>query len=108
MQKVIHNPGTAPSPALADPPGPDVTTVAEVSHFNYQTNGFQSWLAQSPYPRERASYMIHSTPESEVENLVREVRQRAEYIFVTDLSVECYHGFGKSWGGFVGAMAREE
>ncbi|KAF1955909.1 hypothetical protein CC80DRAFT_526036 [Byssothecium circinans] len=101
---VIHNPGTAVEEGLAHL-GPDITTVAEVAHRDFDSGEFQLWLNRSPCSREKSSYMIHSTPEDKVEELVLTARERAAYIFVTDLDVDYYHSFGGGWERFVAAMA---
>ncbi|KAF2645200.1 hypothetical protein P280DRAFT_545224 [Massarina eburnea CBS 473.64] len=106
FKTVIHNPGTAVEKGLSDP-GPDITTVAEVTYYDFKSESFQRWLSRSPYGRDRSSYMIHSTPEGNVEDLVRTIRERAAYIFVTDLEMDYYHSFGSSWDRFVLAMATE-
>ncbi|KAF2010103.1 hypothetical protein BU24DRAFT_444743 [Aaosphaeria arxii CBS 175.79] len=104
---VIHNPGTAVDATLAQP-GPDLTTVVEDSFANYRTDDYQRWLATSPYNRTRSSYMVHSVPKCEVSALTHELRDRAEYLFVTDLTQAFYESFGPSWAEFVAAVARED
>jgi hypothetical protein len=50
--------------------------------------------------------MVHSVPEREVEALVTELRQRGGYVFVTNLTMNYYESFGKSWEKFVECMAK--
>ncbi|PVI00922.1 glycoside hydrolase family 135 protein [Periconia macrospinosa] len=101
---IIHNPGTAVQKGLAEP-GPDITTSAEVAYRFFRSDEFQNWLALSPYGRERTSYMIHSVERENVGEVVRSMRGRAQYLFVTDLKVDFYHEFSDTWGSFVAAMA---
>ncbi|CAI6332592.1 unnamed protein product [Periconia digitata] len=101
---VIHNPGTTVQRALAEP-GPDVTTSAEVAYRDFMSKEFQDWLALSPYGREQTSYMIHSIGDEDLEKVVLSMRERARYLFVTDLKVDFYHNFSTSWDTFVAAMA---
>lgn len=49
--------------------------------------------------------MVHSVPAGQVFELTRELRGRAEYVFVTDLAKDYYQSFGHSWNEFVTAMA---
>jgi hypothetical protein len=102
--KVIHNPGTAVDHRLADP-GPDITTVVEEAYEKYRSSEYQKWLATSPYDRSRSSFMVHSVPIEKVRQLTRDLRERAKYVFVTDLKYDYYQSFGHSWNEFVTAMA---
>lgn len=84
----------------------DIATVAEVAYPDFQTNGVQSWLARSTLHRNNTSYMIHGVPEENMGDLVvQALRDKAKYIFVTDRTIDMYHGFGTSWKVFVAAMA---
>ncbi|KAF1846505.1 uncharacterized protein K460DRAFT_377687 [Cucurbitaria berberidis CBS 394.84] len=102
---MVHNPGTAVHAQLASP-GPDITVVVETSYGYYVTDEYQNWLATSPYDRSRTSYMVHSVPEEEVENVTMKLRERAEYLFVTSACERFYEGFGPSWDRFVAAMEK--
>lgn len=102
--QVIQNPGTAVDARLASP-GPDLTTVVEDAFGNFRRDEYQEWLSTSPYDRERSSYMVHSVPEEEIEVLVLELRERAAFLFVTDLKAQFYESFGPAWKKFVAAMA---
>ncbi|KAF2473726.1 uncharacterized protein BDR25DRAFT_256563 [Lindgomyces ingoldianus] len=100
---VIHNPGTAVDARLANP-GPDVTAVVEVAHSTYQTPEYQQWLSTSSYDRSRTCYIIHSVQAEDVKRLAYGLRERAAYLFVTDLSENYYQSFGSSWKHFVEAI----
>lgn len=104
--QVIHNPGTAVDRRLADP-GPDITTVVEEAYARYQTPEYQQWMSTSPYDRSRSSFMVHTVPIKQVHLLICELRHRAGYLFVTDLTANYYQSFGTSWDIFVAAMAVE-
>ncbi|KAF1992691.1 hypothetical protein P154DRAFT_625923 [Amniculicola lignicola CBS 123094] len=101
---VIHNPGTAVDARLAQP-GPDITTVVEQGHAEFETAEAQNWLSTSPYDRSRSCYMVHSAPETRIKDITCELRRRAEYLFVTSLRQDFYESFGPSWQNFVNAMA---
>jgi hypothetical protein len=101
---VIHNPGTAVNEGLAKT-GPDVTVVVETSYNQFVTKEYKEWLARSPYDRARSAYMVYSIPEGEVETLTRELREQAEYLFVTSAICNFYESFGESWEKFVAVMA---
>ncbi|KAF2182336.1 hypothetical protein K469DRAFT_586460 [Zopfia rhizophila CBS 207.26] len=100
---VIHNPGTSVNKELANP-GPDITTVVEQDYTTYNTKEYQDWLATNPYNRSRSSYMVYATPGDQVQLFTLSIRERAEYLFVTDLVTEFYHSFGPSWSDFIAAM----
>lgn len=102
---MIHNPGTAVNAQLADP-GPDITVVVETSYAHFITEEYQKWLATSPYDRSRSCYMVHSVPDEEVENITTALRERAEYLFVTNAVANYYETFGPCWERFVVAMAK--
>ncbi|KAH7116121.1 Spherulation-specific family 4 [Dendryphion nanum] len=103
---VIHNPGTAVHAGLADP-GPDLTTIIEEGWPRYQTKEYQNWLATSPYDRTRTCAMMNAVPKDDVPEVTRMIRDRAEYVFVTDLDENFYESFGPSWDSFVEAMAQK-
>ena len=48
--------------------------------------------------------MISAVPGEEIGSLVRELRHRGAYLFVTDLVNHFYEIFGNSWGDFVAAI----
>lgn len=103
---MIHNPGTVPEASLATP-GADITTVVEESYAQYQSAWLQERLSSLHYDRTKCSFMVHSVPWDEVEQLVHHLRHRGEYVFVTDLSEHYYSRFGSSWGEFIKAMQME-
>jgi len=100
---MIHNPGTIPDAGLANP-GPDITTVVEESLAQYRSSWVQERIATLHFDRSKCSYMVHSVPREEVKEVVRELRLRGNYLFVTDLREDYYCHFGPSWSDFVLAM----
>ncbi|KAH6680585.1 cell surface protein [Halenospora varia] len=101
----IHNPGTCPDPELTVP-GPDITTVAEESFEQYRSSALQERLsALLRYDRERCAFIVHSVPRDAIKPLVKELRQRGMYLFVTANCEDYYVRFGSCWGDFVEAMA---
>jgi len=50
--------------------------------------------------------MIHSVPQEEVEPFTFDLRERAKYLFVTDLESDYYQSFGVSWNSFIEAMSK--
>ena len=48
--------------------------------------------------------MISAVPRDQIGALVRELRCRGAYLFVTDLVDGFYESFGSGWGDFVEAM----
>jgi hypothetical protein len=51
--------------------------------------------------------MVHSVPEEDLRPLVMDLRERGEYIFVTDNCEEFYCKFGRFWTEFVKAMVED-
>jgi spherulation-specific family 4 protein len=106
LVQVIHNPGTPPDTDLAKP-GPDITTVLEESFAQWQSSAVQERLQMVPYERARCAYMVHSVPKVAIKELVKELRHRGKYLFVTDLFENYYARFGSCWKDFVDAMQSE-
>lgn len=96
----MHNPGTAVHAGLAEP-GPDLTTIIEEAWPSYQTKEYQDWLATSPYDRTRTCAMMNAVPKDDVPEVTRMMRDRADFLFVTDLEENFYESFGASWDSFV-------
>jgi hypothetical protein len=103
LVKTIHNPGTSSDARLANP-GPDVSVVVETSYQQFLTKNDQDWLKTSVYDRAHTAYMVHSVPVDKIRAVTLALRQRAEYLFITDLTENFYESFGKSWDNFVAAM----
>jgi hypothetical protein len=104
---VIHNPGTIPDVRLANP-GPDVTAVFEASYAEYRSAANQERLALlMPYKPDQCAYFVHSVPLQALKQLVVELRDRGQYLFVTNLREHYYVSFGSSWREFVEAMQME-
>jgi hypothetical protein len=51
--------------------------------------------------------MVHSVPGDDVKPLVKDLRERGEYIFVTDNCEDYYVKFGQYWTDFVEAMIED-
>ncbi|PYH53309.1 spherulation-specific family 4 protein [Aspergillus niger CBS 101883] len=95
---VVHNPGTPPDPEMADA-GSDLLLVCEEPFARWQTNEVQHRLGELPYPRDRCGYMVTEVPNHHIPALVRDLRRRAAYIFVTEIVGDFYERFGpSSWG----------
>ncbi|KXT01649.1 hypothetical protein AC579_1139 [Pseudocercospora musae] len=106
-QLVFFNPGTSPDVQLTKR-GQDVDVVFEESYSRFNGLSPKEQYAQTNYDRTKTCYMIHSTPEGGLLNVVREARFRADYVFATDLSEHFYEHFGKqqsSFSDFIAAMA---
>ena len=103
FDQIIHNPGTVPDKELTQT-RPEVTAVFEESYSRYRSCGQNEQRALAAYDRKGASYILHSVPRNQVIPLVRELRPRAEYIFVTDRQTQFYEGFGESWNDFIRTM----
>ncbi|RHZ70746.1 hypothetical protein CDV55_108225 [Aspergillus turcosus] len=101
---VIHNPGTPPDAELAAT-CPDLILTCEEPYERYISDEVQHRLAELPYDRTRSGYMINAVPGGELAGLVRELRDRAAYLFVTEVEGDFYERFGPtSWGGLMHAL----
>ena len=109
MWQVVHNPGTIPELRLAAS-GPDVTAIFEQSYSLYRSAPVQQRLAALSVPhytRNSSCYMVHSVPPAIQKQLVRDLRQRAAYLFVTDRRKLFYESFGEKWDDFLDEMEVE-
>lgn len=101
--QVIHNPGTPPDYALADP-GPEVIVTSEEPFERFQGDEVQKRLRDYHYGQPRTAFMISGVPQEQVAEFARELRNRGAYLFVTDLVDDFYESFGSSWANFVAAL----
>ncbi|CZT01985.1 related to cell surface protein [Rhynchosporium graminicola] len=101
----IHNPGTVPDTDFANP-GPDLTTVFETEYKHFKDREVQQRLTNLlRYDRDRCSFMVLSVPKSEVPDLVRDLKRRAKYIYVSESRRGWYEKFGDGWDRFIEAVA---
>lgn len=99
----MHNPGTLPDKMMTRL-RPDIMTVFEESYARYRSLTPQERKALQRYERRGSCYMMHSVPKGEVKAVTRALKQRAQYIFVTNRSERFYEAFGSSWPDFIDAM----
>ncbi|PYH91622.1 hypothetical protein BO71DRAFT_358977 [Aspergillus ellipticus CBS 707.79] len=103
---VVHNPGTPPDYTMAADPGPDLILVCEEPHPRYRSNEVQHRLRELHYDRVRCGYMISQVPRDEIRALVHDLRQRAAYVFITEIEGDFYERFGPySWGALMEALS---
>ncbi|KAL3476617.1 Spherulation-specific family 4 [Aspergillus californicus] len=102
---VAHNPGTAPDATLAA--SADLSFVCEEPYERFRSDEVQKWLALHPVDRTSAGYMVSNVPLDELHAVVRDLRHRSAYLFVTEIAEDFYESFGSSWHGFMQAMAWE-
>ncbi|KAK0112477.1 hypothetical protein ONS96_001714 [Cadophora gregata f. sp. sojae] len=103
----IHNPGTVPDTEYANP-GPDLTTVFETEYKHFKDPEVQQRLTNLlRYDRDRCSYMVLSVPKSDVPDLVKELKRRAKYLFVSESKRGWYEKFGDGWHRFIEAVAAD-
>ena len=62
-------------------------------------------ISSGDYNRSSSSLIVHSVPIDQIEALTLDLAERAEYVFVTDLTEEYYNSFGPGWERFVKAVA---
>lgn len=100
----MHNPGTPPDSGLADT-GPDLILTCEEPYDRYISDEVQRRLKELPYDRKRCGYVINAVPLKDLARLVQELRNRACYLFVTELSENFYERFSPaSWEVFLHAL----
>ena len=105
--QTIHNPGTVPDTEYASP-GPDLTTVFETEYKHFKDREVQQRLTNLlRYDRDRCSYMVLSVPKDEVPELVKELKRRAKYVFVSESKRGWYEKFGDGWPRFIEAVASD-
>ena len=78
--------------------------TCEEPYTRYRGAEVQKRLRDYHYDRSRSGYMISGVPMEDIGYLVRELRIRGTYIFVTDLIDHFYESFGPSWNIFLDAM----
>lgn len=79
----------------------------EQSYSRYKACGDGERRALASYDRKGCSYILHSVPKGQMRSVVQDMRRRAEYIFVTELSSKFYESFGPSWSEFIRAMVED-
>ena len=102
--QTVHNPGTMPDEKLNRVSRPDVTVVFEDSLARYRNCGVKEKEGVDRFGRSRCCIILHSVPILEMRPVVQEVKQRAQYVFVTDLRDSYYNRFGPSWIEFIDAI----
>lgn len=105
--QVVHNPGTVPDSRYMVTA--DSTVVVEATYDMYQERHGTKQLTDIPSSnRTQRTAVIHSVPEnvtgSKLRNLVKEVREVADEVFITHLSTDYYASFGSQWSVFVDLM----
>ncbi|OOF93576.1 hypothetical protein ASPCADRAFT_407739 [Aspergillus carbonarius ITEM 5010] len=103
---VVHNPGTPPDVPMANA-GPDLILVCEEPYARYQSQEVQHRLRELHYHRDRCGYMVTEVPDDvNMADLVRDLRDRATWIFVTEIVGDFYERFGPtSWGALMKALS---
>lgn len=79
--------------------------ICEEPYPRYRSDEVQTWLGRFKYNRTRSGVMINEVPMDDLQTLVRELRGRAKYIFVTEIAGDFYERFGpRSWEAFMQAL----
>jgi hypothetical protein len=104
LKQVVHNPGTPPEGDLASFGDPDLVCICEEPYGLYQATGLQKRLDDLSPEYERCVYQISGIPVNEMDRVVRELCQRGQFVFATDLMDDFYESFGPSWHAFVAAV----
>lgn len=100
------NPGTLPDRRLTGISNPDITAVCEESLTKYRNWGAREKVALNEWDPSRCCIILHTVPQYQIPPLVRELRHRASYLYLTELGPGTYYQeWGAGWGDFVDAMA---
>jgi hypothetical protein len=76
--------------------------VVEESFAQYQSEALQERLSSLlTYERDKCAFIIHSVPRGEIMGLVKELRYRGKYLFVTELCENYFTHFGATWADFI-------
>ncbi|KAK3681894.1 hypothetical protein LTR37_020787 [Vermiconidia calcicola] len=103
---VLQNPGTLPEERLVAPSRPDITAVCEETLERYHSYSPAEKVGIGAWPRSQCCMILHTVPKQQIRPLVRELRQRAAYLFITELGIgACYQKWGSGWEEFIDAMA---
>ena len=108
--KIVHNPGTIPSPLYT--PFADLIVKFEGAYTTYlnanMASKTNSFLETTKVPRLKLAYIIHSIPEPMAEEdlraLLKALAKDVGTLFITGLSANYYGGFWKGFGSWVGAL----
>ncbi|KAH6645411.1 cell surface protein [Truncatella angustata] len=110
---VIHNPGTPLVGGggervedLASFGSPDVVCICEVPHKEYEDDTVQKRLVEFSVDWSRSMYQISGIPLDQIHDVVKDLCQRGQYVFATDLVDDFYESFGQSWHKFTAAVGK--
>lgn len=103
---VVHNPGCVPHKAFLGLA--DTTVVFEDAYATFQQRQ-EAKLLDKVGDRSKLACLMHSVPEKmdgiEWRRMMREVRNVAGMVFITDLASGYYSNFGNCWERFANGMA---
>lgn len=101
---MIHNPGVIPDSGYNDT-NTDITVIFENSYAAYQTS--QASIAALPRRPSQYSLLINSVPTrstADLETYVNQLRDLAEFLFITNNENQVYESFGSDWTEFTDAL----
>lgn len=101
---MLHNPGLIPDSRFDDNTT-DVTVVFEHDYPTFLTK--EASLDALPKNRSEYCYLINSVPTMALANLtalVDTLSSEAQYLFLTEETVDFYQSFGSLWTNFTAAM----
>lgn len=99
---MVHNPGTAPDERLTDTCKPDLTIVLEESVARFRSLHASQQRRLAGWDRSSCGIILHTAQLNETPALVRELRRRTAYMFITELGPgQCYQQWSASWPEFV-------
>lgn len=91
--------------------GPTITVTFESAYEDYLSNNTTKLVKDLPFAPAQLATVLHSLPETvtreHLRQLVRELKSVTAYVFITDLAVDVYCSFGRSWLDFVSFMAEK-
>jgi hypothetical protein len=105
-QKTIHNPGVIPDPRYNDT-NTDITVIFEETYAIFQQR--LPTIKQQPKNRSRYAFFINSLPsQPDYKKFVDDLSQLAEWLYVTEETVNFYESFGKIWSNWTADLPTDK
>lgn len=81
--------------------GPDVVIIFEGPYSDWQQDAIQERMSElSSYDRSQCCHVVHSVPDTDLEQLFGETQSRGTYLYLTSLTEKFYESFDNSWRKF--------
>jgi hypothetical protein len=101
---VVRNPGVIPDPRYDDP-NTDVTVIFEEAYPMFESR--LATIQSQPKARSKYAFFINAVPtrsKNDLKTFIKGLADMAEYLYVTEESMDFYESFGKMWPDFTAVM----